>query len=65
MSIGDIEDAARKASGIKSQTDKRTVYNLTAKDAKTAVNEALEAAGVIKRKADKVTLKPVELEITE
>jgi len=65
MSIGDIEEAARKASGIKSQTDKRTTYNLTAKDAKNAVNEALEAAGVIKRKADKVTLKPVELEITE
>lgn len=65
MSLGPIEEAVRIASGIKSQTDKRTVYNITAKDAKAAVNEALEAAGVIKRKADKITLNPVELEITE
>jgi hypothetical protein len=63
MSLGPIENAVRIASGIKSQTEKRTLYNMTADQAKKAVNDALEAAGVLKRKADKQTLKPVGLEI--
>lgn len=51
--IGKMEEAARKRSGIKSQTDKRTVYNLTADAAKKAVTHALESAGAMGRKADK------------
>ena len=54
--IGAMEEAARKRSGIKSQTEKRTTYNLTAKEGKDLVNDALEAAGAIARKADKQEL---------
>jgi hypothetical protein len=61
MSIGPLEDAVRKASGIKSQTEKRTVYNLTADQAKKALNVALEGAGAISRKADKSELVPVAI----
>lgn len=56
LPIGAMEEAVRKRSGIKSQTEKRTVYNLTAKEAKERVNDALTAAGAIDRKADKQEL---------
>jgi RecB family exonuclease len=61
MSFGPLEEAVRKASGIKSQTEKRTVYNLTADQAKKALNAALESAGAISRKADKTELIPVAI----
>lgn len=60
--LGAMEEAARKRSGIKSQTAKRTTYNLTAEAAKKAVNDALTTAGAIGRKADKQELVPVALE---
>ena len=53
LPIGAMEEAVRKRSGIKSQTEKRTVYNLTAKETKERVSYALEAVGAIDRKADK------------
>lgn len=56
LPIGAMEEAVRKRSGIQSQTAKRTVYNLTAKEAKDRVNDALTAAGAIARKADKQEL---------
>jgi len=52
LPLGAMEEAARKASGIKSQTPGRTTYNLTAQQAKDSVNAALEAAGAIGRKAE-------------
>jgi hypothetical protein len=58
MSIGPLEDAVRKASGIKSKTEKRTTYNLTVDEAKKALNNALESVGAIKRQADKTELVP-------
>jgi hypothetical protein len=58
MSIGPLEDAVRKASGIKSKTEKRTTYNLTLDEAKKALNNALESVGAIKRQADKTELVP-------
>ncbi len=58
MSFGPLEEAVRKASGIKSQTEKRTTYNLTADQAKKALNAALESAGAISRKADKTEVVP-------
>jgi hypothetical protein len=61
MSFGPLEDAVRKASGIKSQTEKRTVYNITADQAKKALNVALESAGAISRKADKTEIIPVAI----
>jgi hypothetical protein len=61
MSFGPLEEAVRKASGVKSQTAKRTTYNLTADQAKKALNAALEGAGAISRKADKVELVPVAI----
>ena len=53
IAIGKLEDAVRIRSGIKSQTEKRTTYNLTSKDAKAALNAALEQAGCLSHKADK------------
>jgi hypothetical protein len=61
MSFGPLEDAVRKASGVKSKTEKRTVYNLTADQAKKALNVALENAGAISRKAEKSELVPVAI----
>ena len=52
LPIGAVEDAARKASGIKSKAPGRTTYNLTIDQAKDSVNAALEAAGAIGRKVD-------------
>jgi len=57
--IGAMEEAARKRSGIKSQTEKRTTYNLTADAAKKKVNDALNAAECITRKADKKTAQQI------
>lgn len=63
VSITALEEAVRKRSGIKTQTDKRTTYNLTSKEAKDALNAALESVGAIGRKADKQELVEVgELE---
>jgi Protein of unknown function (DUF2800) len=59
--VGAMEEAVRKRSGIKSQTAKRTTYNLTAEAAKKAVNDALTAAGALGRKADKSELVEVAL----
>lgn len=56
VSITALEEAVRKRSGIKTQTDKRTTYNLTSKEAKDALNAALERVGAIGRKADKAEL---------
>lgn len=53
LPIGAMEQAVRKRSGIKSQTGKRTLYNLTAEQAKDALNRALEEAGTLGRKADR------------
>jgi hypothetical protein len=64
VAIGPLEEAVRRRSGIKSQTEKRTVYNLTAKEAKERLNAALEAAGAIERKADKRVPVVVGLENT-
>jgi hypothetical protein len=61
MSFGPLEEAVRKASGIKIKTEKRTVYNITADQAKKALNVALESAGAISRKADKSELVPVAI----
>lgn len=60
--LGAMEEAVRKRSGVKSQTAKRTNYNLTAEAAKKAVNDALTAAGALGRKADKQELVQVALE---
>lgn len=54
--VGAMEEAVRIRSGIKSKTEKRTTYNLTAKEAKDALNAALEAAGALGRKADKAEI---------
>jgi len=56
VSITALEEAVRKRSGIKTRTDKRTTYNLTSKEAKDALNAALESVGAIGRKADKQEL---------
>jgi CRISPR/Cas system-associated exonuclease Cas4 (RecB family) len=56
LPIGPMQDAVRKRSGIKSQTEKRTTYNLTAKQAAEAVEEALTRAGALKRAADKTVI---------
>jgi hypothetical protein len=56
VSITALEEAVRKRSGIKTQTDKRTTYNLTSQQAKDALNEALTTAGALGRKADKQEL---------
>jgi hypothetical protein len=61
MSFGPLEEAVRKASGVKSKTEKRTTYNLTADQAKKALNAALESAGAISRKAEKSELVPVAI----
>jgi hypothetical protein len=61
MSFGPLEEAVRKASGVKSKTEKRTTYNLTADQAKKALNVALESAGAISRKADKQEVVPVAI----
>lgn len=65
LPLGAMEEAARKASGIKSQTPGRTTYNLTAQQAKDSVNAALEAAGAIGRKAEGRQIVRVELAIEE
>lgn len=56
VAIGQLEEAVRKRSGIKSQNENRTVYHMTAKEAKDALNTALEAAGALGRKADKAEI---------
>jgi hypothetical protein len=56
VSITALEEAVRKRSGIASQTPKRIVYNLTSKEAKDRLNEALTRAGALGRKADKQEL---------
>lgn len=56
VSITALEEAVRKRSGIKTQTAKRTTYNLTSQQAKDALNEALTTAGALGRKADKQEL---------
>jgi len=64
VSIGSLEQAVKIRSGIKSQTPDRTSYNLTQKAAAKALNEALESAGAMGRKAEKKEI--VELnQITE
>lgn len=63
LPIGPLQDAVRRRSGIKSQTEKRTLYNLTADAAGKKLEEALTAAGALGRKADKVQVVEVnELE---
>lgn len=52
--IGPLQDAVRRRSGIKSQTEKRTLYNLTADAAGKKLEEVLTAAGALGRKAEKV-----------
>ncbi len=56
VSITALEEAVRKRSGIKSQTPKRIVYNLTSQQAKDALNDALNRVGALGRKADKTEL---------
>ncbi len=55
VSIGPLEEAIRKASGIKKE-GKRPIYNMTGAEAKSALNVALEAAGAHARKADKTSV---------
>ena len=57
VAIGPLEEALRKASGIKSQSEGRTAYNLTAKAAKESLTAALSAANALGRKAEKKELK--------
>jgi hypothetical protein len=57
VAIGPLEEALRKASGIKSQSEGRTAYNLTAKAAKESLTAALSAANAMGRKAEKKELK--------
>jgi hypothetical protein len=61
LPIGAMEEAVRLRSGIKSQTPKRTTYNLTTDAAKKAVETALTSAGAIGRKADKQELVAVTM----
>lgn len=65
LPLGAMEEAARRASGIKSQTPGRTTYNLTAQQAKDSVNAALEAAGAIGRKAEGKQIVRIESAIEE
>jgi len=53
LPIGPLQEAVRKRSGIKSQTAKRTLYNLTTDEAKNKLELALTEAGALARKADK------------
>lgn len=53
LPISPLQEAVRKRSGIKSQTEKRTLYNLTADDAKKKLDALLTEAGALARKADK------------
>ena len=57
VAIGPLEEALRKASGVKTQTEGKTAYNLTAKGAKDSLTAALDAAGAMGRKADRKELK--------
>lgn len=54
--LGKLEDAVRRASGIKSQTASRTTYNMTTKEAKDQLEAALSAANALGRKADKKSI---------
>lgn len=56
VSITALEEAVRKRSGIKLQTSKRITYNFTSQQAKEALNDALNRAGALGRKADKQEL---------
>ena len=57
VAIGPLEEALRKASGVKSQTEGKTSYNLTAKGAKDSLTAALDAAQAMGRKAERKELK--------
>ena len=57
VAIGPLEEALRKASGIKTQTEGKTSYNLTAKAAKDSLTAALDAAQAMGRKAERKELK--------
>jgi hypothetical protein len=58
--IGPLQEAVRKRSGIKSKTEKRTLYNLTADEAGKRLEQALTEARVLGRKADKVQVVEVQ-----
>ena len=58
--LGPLQEAVRKRSGIKSQTAKRTAYNLTADEAGKKLEQALTEAGALGRKADKVQVVEVQ-----
>lgn len=58
--IGPLQEAVRKRSGIKSKTEKRTLYNLTADEAGKRLEQALAEAEVLGRKADKVQVVEVQ-----
>lgn len=58
--LGPLQEAVRKRSGIKSQTAKRTLYNLTADEAGKKLEQVLTEAGALGRKADKVQVVEVQ-----
>ena len=62
LPLGAMQEAVRIRSGVKSKTEKRTAYNLTADQARAAMDKALTDAGCLARKAEKREVVKLTLE---
>jgi hypothetical protein len=63
LPLGAMQEAVRVRSGIKSKTEKRTLYNLTADQARAVMDKALTDAGCLARKAEKSKVVKLTLEV--